>query len=500
MDVDSWLRQSHNLFLAAEPKGNSALISIIIVIFLIFVNGFFSATEMAIITLNDNKIRKLAEQGDKTYKKILRFIENPGRFLATIQVGVTFAGFLSSAFAGSQFGDMLYFALDKQQQYPFLRTVSLIVVTLILSYFSLVLGELVPKQIAMKYPEQVAKQGVNFIRGFGFAVRPFTIFLTLSTNFVLRIFGIDPNANEKNVTEEEIRMMIDVSSSSGHIESSESEMIQNIFEFNDKAVTEIMIHRKNISGLPTTATYDEVLEVSKDEGYTRLPVYEDNIDQIVGILNVKDLLYFISKYDRSEFDITKIMREPIFIPETKNIDDLFKEMQLAHEAMAIVIDEYGGVAGLVTLEDVLEEIVGNIQDEYDDEVPEFVENEDGTYIIDGMAYLDDMVKGIPDFYFNDEDADYETIAGLVLHQLDRIPDEDEQPEIDYRNYKFKVLEMDDKRIAKVLMRIDEPHTKERGLDQNIKLSESSREDLFEDERPVSSEFAQDASEKATDSE
>lgn len=459
MDVDSWLRQSQNLLLTAETKGSSTLISIIIVIVLIFINGFFSATEMAIITLNDNKIRKLAESGNKTYKKILRFVENPGRFLATIQVGVTFAGFLSSAFAGSQFGDLLYFAIDPMEKYPILRSVSLILVTLILSYFSLVLGELVPKQIGMKYPEQVAKKGVNVIRGFGMVVRPFTVFLTHSTNLVLKLFGIDPNTNEKNITEEEIRMMIDVSSSSGQIETSESEMIQNIFEFNDKGVSEIMVHRKNISGLSSIATYDEVLELSKEEGYTRLPVYEDNIDQIIGILNVKDLLYFISKYDRSEFDIKKIMREPVFVPESKNIDDLFKELQLSHEAMAIVIDEYGGVAGLVTLEDVLEEIVGNIQDEYDDEVPEFTENEDGSYVIDGLTYLDDMVKGIPEFYFNDEDADYETIAGLVLHQLDRIPDEDEQPEIEYRNYRFKVLEMDDKRIAKVLMHIDEPQIK-----------------------------------------
>ena len=495
MDADSWLRQSHTLLLTADAHGNSALISIIVVIILILINGFFSATEMAIITLNDNKVRKLAENGNRTYKKILHFIENPGRFLATIQVGVTFAGFLSSAFAGTQFGDMLYFAIDPQQQIPALRTVALVLVTLILSYFSLVLGELVPKHIAMKYPEQVAKQGVNFIRGFGFIVRPFTIFLTFSTNLVLKIFGIDPDANEKNVTEEEIRMMIDVSSSSGQIESSESQMIQNIFEFNDKAVTEIMVHRKNISGISTSATFDEVITISKEEGYTRLPVYEDNIDQIVGILNVKDLLYFISKYDRGEFDITKIMREPVFVPETKNIDDLFKELQLAHEAMAIVIDEYGGVAGLVTLEDVLEEIVGNIQDEYDDEVPEFTENEDGSFVIDGMTYLDDMVKGIPDFYFNDEDADYETIAGLVLHQLDRIPDEDEQPEINYRNYKFKVLEMDDKRIAKILMNIEESKPKSHGNDKGHKDGEEYNEQDYEEENNKKSERWPNAEDK-----
>ena len=456
MDIDSCLRQSRFFLLAAtsDGKSNSALISIIIVVILVFLNGFFSATEMAIITLNDNKVKKLAESGNRVYKKIYRLIKNPGRFLATIQVGVTFAGFLSSAFAGSRFGNMLYAALDPYGKYPVLESISIILVTLVLSYFSLIFGELVPKQIALKYPEKVSRFGIGFIRAFGFFVRPFTFFLTFSTNLILRFLGIDPNANEKSVTEEEIRMMIDVSSSSGEIESSESEMIQNIFEFNDKAVTEIMVHRKNISGVPSTATYDEILEISKEEGYTRLPVYQDNIDQIIGILNVKDLLYFISKYDRSEFDITKIMREPVFVPETKYIDDLFKELQTSREAMAIVIDEYGGVAGLVTLEDVLEEIVGNIQDEYDDEVPEFTKNEDGTYTIDGMAYLDDMVKGIPEFYFNDEDADYETIAGLVLHQLDRIPDEDEKPEIAYRNYLFKVLEMDDKRIAKVLMTVN----------------------------------------------
>lgn len=433
-----------------------ALLSILIVAALIFLNGFFSAVEMAVISLNDNKVRKLAEAGDPVYKKFLLCIEKPGRFLATIQVGVTFAGFLSSAFAGSQFGQLLYAALDPQGLYPALQGVCLVLVTLVLSYFSLVFGELVPKQLALHNPEGMAKAGIGFIRFFGSFVRPFTLFLTFSSNLVLRLFGIDPTHTEKSVTEEEIRMMVDVSYSSGQIESSESEMIQNIFELNDKEVTEIMVHRKNIVGVPDTVSFEELLHLADEQGYTRMPVYAGSIDEIVGILNVKDLLHFFNENGREAFDVRALMREPYFVPETKNIDDLFKELQREHEAMAIVIDEYGGVSGLVTLEDVLEEIVGNIQDEYDDETPEFFMNPDGSYTVDGMASLDDMVKGIPDFYFNDEDADYETIAGLALHQLDRIPDEDEHPEFDYRNYHFTVLEMDDKRIAKLRLRIDAP--------------------------------------------
>jgi putative hemolysin len=263
---------------------------------------------MAVITLNDNKIRKMADDGNKPARKILRFIDNPGRFLAVIQVGVTLAGFLSSAFASDKFSSRITHAIDPDGSLPFMKTLSMILVTMILSYFSLVMGELAPKRIAQKYPERVSFAAVKIVRGFDILLSPFVKLLTFSTNLVLKMFGIDPNANDKNVTEEEIRMMVDVGSESGSIEDNEKEMIENIFEFNDKEVSEIMTHRTKIVSLPIEATYEEVIDVATHEKYTRIPVYRDTIDDIVGILHIKDLLgYSLHDHSREPFDLKALL-------------------------------------------------------------------------------------------------------------------------------------------------------------------------------------------------
>lgn len=451
---DLW---SQGLYAAAQAvpaetpseSGGIILFHILLILFLVLVNGFFSAAEMAVVSLNDNKVKRDAESGDRFAQKILPFIQDPGRFLATIQVGVTFAGFLSSAFAGDKFGNLLYLAIDPAQTRPYLHSLMIILITLFLSYVTLVLGELVPKRIALNNPESVAKFASSFLRFFSFLIKPFTRLLTFSCNLFLKLFRIKPSETANRVTEEEIRMMIDVSSHSGEIHHDESLMLMNVFEFNDKEVSEIMEHRKNIVSLPLNASYDEVLELAKEEGYTRIPVYEDSVDNIVGILNIKDLLYFISKYDRNVFTLKKIMREPLYTPESKHVDALFREMQKKHEAMAIVIDEYGGVAGLITMEDLLEEIVGNIQDEYDDENAEIVRNADGSYTVDGLTPLDDVRDLLPNFVLDEDEIDYDTLAGFVLDQLDRIPEPDEHPTINFAGYTFTVLAMDDKRIARV---------------------------------------------------
>ena len=266
------------------------LLSILLVVFFVFVNAFFSGTEMAVISLNDAKMHKLAEDGDKKARRVIKFIDNPGNFLATIQVGVTLAGFLSSAFAANSFASRLALWADPASVHPWMESVWTVVITIVLSYFSLVLGELVPKRIAQNMPEKWAFAAAGIVKFFGALLRPFVWFLTKSTNFVLRLFRIDPNQTDKPVTEEEIRMMVDVGSESGNIEDTEKEMIENVFEFNDKEVSEIMTHRKKIVSLPIDADYDEVMRVAREEKFTRIPVYKDTIDDIIGILHIKDLI------------------------------------------------------------------------------------------------------------------------------------------------------------------------------------------------------------------
>ena len=440
------------LFLTAVSQpvssNTSLILDLLILAVLIMINAFFSATEIAVITLNDNKVRKRAEEGDRIARQLVRLINEPGSFLATIQVGVTLAGFLSSAFAADIFAERLVRLIGVDLQ--IIKTLSVIIVTFILAFFSLVLGELVPKRVAQHNPEKFANSVAGIITALGVIMRPFVVLLTFSTNLVLRLLGIDPNKTNRTVTEEEIRMMVDVGRESGSIHAEEKEMIENIFEFNDKEASEIMTHRTNIVSLDVEADYTEVLDVAIHEKYTRIPVYEDSIDNIVGIMHIKDLLYHAAAGLSQPFSLRGMIRPPYFVPESKNIDALFREMQRDRAQMAVVIDEYGGTAGIITIEDLLEEIVGNMQDEYDEEEQEIVKKDDHTYLISGMASLDEVGEAI-DIEFPDEDFD--TLAGLVISLLGRIPDEQEYPEVDFRNLKFKVLAMEEKRVSRIQVTI-----------------------------------------------
>ena len=424
------------------------LLDLFVLGLLILVNAFFAATELAIISLNDNKIRRKAEEGDKIAAKIHRLISEPSRFLATIQVGVTLAGFLSSAFAAEKFADRLYNLIGLDL--PIIHTVSLIAVTVSLAYFSLVLGELVPKRLAQHNPEKLAYAVVGAITVLGRLMHPFVRLLTLSTNLVLRVLRVDPNQVDRSVTEEEIRMMVDVGRELGNIHEEEKEMIENIFEFNDMAVREIMTHRTDVVALDVDSNFEEVVAKALHDQYTRIPVYEDSIDNIIGILHVKDLLKRALQGSHDDFNLRQLIRPPYLVPESKNTDAVFREMQRDHVQMAIVIDEYGGTAGIITMEDLLEEIVGSMQDEYDEEESLIVQIDDTTYHIDGMTPLDDVGE-LFDVLFPDDDID--TLAGFVISLLGKIPDEDEQLIAQYQNLQFTVLQMDDKRVAKVEVKV-----------------------------------------------
>ncbi len=424
------------------------VIDLLVVFFFVLINAFFSGTEMAVISLNDAKMHKMAEEGNKKAKRIVKYIDTPGSFLATIQVGVTLAGFLSSAFAANNFARQLAQTVDPAGQYAWMETLWTVVITVILSYFSLVLGELVPKRIAQTFPEKWAFAVTGIVNFFSIVLRPFVILLTASTNGILRLFKIDPNKNDKTVTEEEIRMMVDVGSESGNIEDNEKEMIENVFEFNDKEVAEIMTHRKKIVSLPIDAEYDEVMKTAREEKFTRIPVYRETIDDIEGILHIKDLLGITPPDNDHPFILTKYIRDPLVVHETRKISSLFSEMKSSGMQMAVIVDEYGGTMGICTIEDILEELVGNISDEFDEDDDELVRLSNGDYIVAGDMTLSDLEDAVGVELTDDE---YDTIAGLVLSLLDRVPEEREKPVVHYKNLDIKVLKVAENAIAKVMI-------------------------------------------------
>jgi putative hemolysin len=417
---------------------------------LIMLNAFFAASEIALISINDIKIRLMADEGNKKAKLVKKLLSEPSRFLATIQIGITLTGFLASAFAAESFADPLV-NLIKTTQVPIpenvLKTVAIIVITIILSYFTLVLGELVPKRLAMKKAEPISFFVVTPLLFLSTVTSLFVKLLTVSTNFFVRLFGVDPNQEDEKITEEEIRMMVDVGEEKGTIHETEKEMINNIFEFNNKTVSEIMTHRTDIAALPVDASFGEVIAFINQEKYSRIPVYEENIDNIVGVMHAKYLIKYLSKDgSREKFNLRELIRTPYFVPVSKRTDELFKELQQNKTHLAIIIDEYGGTAGMVTLEDLIEEIVGNIFDE-DDEVEKIIEKlDENTFVINGTTSLN-TVKDYLKVELPTED--YETLGGFVVGQLGRIPGEEDKPEIEFNGLIFKVEEVDEKRIAKI---------------------------------------------------
>lgn len=417
---------------------------------LIILNAFFAASEIALISLNDFKIRAMAEAGHKKARLIKNLLDEPSRFLATIQIGITLAGFLASAFASDAFASKMV-NLIKIAGVPlpetWLKTISVVLITITLSYFTLVLGELVPKRLAMKKAEPVAMFAVGPLRVLSAIASPFVKLLTLSTNFFVRLLGIDPHDQDETVTEEEIRLMVDVGEERGAIDEYEKLMINNIFEFNNKTVASIMTHRIDIGALPVEAKLQEVTAFLETERYSRIPVYEGTIDNIVGILYAKDLIYLIrDDAARDGFNLKSITRQPYFVPESKRTDELFRELQKKNIHIAIVIDEYGGTAGIVTIEDLIEEIVGNIFDEYDEEDEDFKKIDENTVVIKGTASLDDVAEFLE---VKLPTGEYDTLSGFLIGQLGRIPGKEDNPSIEFDDLVFKIEEVEEKRIAQV---------------------------------------------------
>ena len=436
----------------------SVIPKLILLFILIIVNAFFAMSEIAIISLNDIKIKNLADEGDKKAKQLVRLTADSSRFLSTIQIGVTFAGFLTSASASQTFADMITAKLVTTSVIDYIpksviSAAAVVIITLITSFFSLVLGELAPKRIAMQIPEKVSYKVVGILLGFAKITKPFVKLLSVSTNAVVRLFGFDPNADEENVTEEEIRMMVDAGEEKGVIENSQAEMIDNIFEFDDLDAGDIMTHRTDMTAIEVTKSLEEVADMCVENGYSRIPVFKGDPDNIVGVLYAKDLLRYVGQKIPRELSIESLMRKPLFVAETQACSDVFKAMNESHTQFAVVIDEYGGTAGIVTLEDVIESIVGNIRDEYDvDEEEEIVKIDETTFTIDATTNIDevDELVGV-----ELPEGDYDTLAGFIISLLGYLPGEDAELPIvvNYENIQFTILSLDEHRLGEIRVEI-----------------------------------------------
>ena len=396
-------------------------------------------------------MEKMADEGHKKAKKVLRLTEDSSRFLSTIQVGVTLAGFLTSAVAATSFSSILtawltdLFSITDKSVIGLVASLSLILITIIISYFSLVLGELLPKRIDMHNPESISFRVVGILLFFKAIMRPIVALLSASTNGMLRLFGINPKDTPQAVTEEEIRMLVDVGEEKGVIEESQKEMINNIFEFDDIVAADVMTHRTDVVAIDINDSFTTVLKTAIEEGYSRIPVYDDDLDDIKGVLYVKDLLKFVGQ-DLPKRGVSKLMRKAYFVPESKKCGELFSEMTEKRIQLAIVSDEYGGFAGIVTIEDLLESIVGNMQDEYDDEEEEFEKLNDTTYTIDGVTDIEEVEEELG---IKLPQGEYDTVAGMIMSILGRIPEENETPTVEVAGCEFTVESINERRIERV---------------------------------------------------
>ena len=434
--------------MSADP-----LLSILILIVLTAINAFFAAAEIAVISLSETKLKKQAEEGDRKSAKLLALMQAPDNFLSAIQIAITLDGFLNAAFAADSFADPLveWLVLDMDftvLPVSVLNTLMVVLVTILLSYFTLVLGELVPKRVAMKKTEGVARATVGVVAAVAKVFRPVIWLLSKSTNGVLRLMHIDPKADEEHVSEDEIRMMVDLGEERGAIQSNEKELIDNIFEFNNTTAEDVMVHRTDMVMVWVDDPPEEIIRTIRDSGISRFPVYDEDADDIVGILNTRD--YLLNAQLPKPKALRELLRAAYFVPESVRTDVLFRDMQSKKVHLAIVVDEYGGTSGLVTMEDLLEEIVGNIYDEFDPQEEKDIEQVDqNLWRISGSCDLEQVAEALEMEFPDDVESD--TLGGLIFAQLSAIPQDGSQVEVDTCGLHIKVLELTDRRVEWALV-------------------------------------------------
>ncbi|MEG1929562.1 MAG: hemolysin family protein [Anaerovorax sp.] len=432
----------------ATPDPSSGFtMEILFLIVLISVNAFFAASEMSFVSLNKNKVKTLAQEGNKRALLLVDLLEKPNKFLSTIQVAITLAGFLASASAATTMADDVSVYLE-QLGVPYSYQLSVGALTLILAYMTLVFGELYPKRIALQHSEKIALGSVRIIVVVSKITAPFVWLLSCSVSLLMKVTGQKDDVSTEEYSEEDIKSILEVGQETGFIKETGREMIASIFEFDDKLAYEVMTPRTDVFMINIHDSLSAYLDEMLEQRFSRIPVYEKDTDNIIGILFMKDFILEARKVGFEKVDIRSLLQKPFLVPESKKIDDLFREMQASKVHIAILIDEYGGVAGIVTIEDLVEEVMGNIDDEYDDYEAKIEKIDDSTYLVDGQFYLDDLND---EFHLNLESDEHETIGGLIIDYLGEIPDEDETEEriVEIGNCVFKVESVKDRRIEKI---------------------------------------------------
>lgn len=436
---------------------------LILQIVLIALNAIFACAELAVLSINETKLERMADQGDKRAKRLFKLTREPARFLATIQVAITLSGFLGSAFAADGFSEPLVnwiVSLGVTIPRATLDSIAVILITLILSYFTLVFGELVPKRVAMKKAEALGLGISGLVSGISTLFRPIVWFLSVSTNAVLRLMGIDPNEADEQVNEEEILMMVDAGSEKGAIDEQEKEFIQNVFEFDDLTAEEIAVHRTDVTILWLEDDMDEWAKTIHDSRHTLYPVCEDSPDNVVGILNAKD--YFRLDKKTREAVMAEAVKPPFFVPETIKADVLFRKMKKTRNFMAVVLDEYGGVVGIVTLNDLIEQLVGDLgEDTAEEEAaePHVEQLDENTWAVVGNAELYDIEQALGvDIGLEEVD----TFTGLVFGELDMIPaDGDQNIELDFKGLHIHIKRVEEHQIVyATVVKLPDPETEE----------------------------------------
>lgn len=428
-----------------EPAPGSIVPQLILVFLLTAINAFFSSAEMAIVSVNKNKIKLLAEDGNKKAKLLEKVIEDQSNLLATIQVGITLAGFLSSAVAATGISGMVFEKL-KNFNIPYVHQISIITVTIVLSYITLVFGELIPKRVALQRKEKIALASVKAIYITSIIAKPFIKILSISASVVLKVIRFNENNDEDSISKEEIQALILEGEAEGAIDEDEKDMLNGIFEFNDRLSKEIMTSRKDTYLIDISDDINEYLDDLINFQYSRVPVYEDDIDNVIGILYIKDFFVEARKVGFEKVDIRKILHKPYFVPETKKIKELFKELQVNRNHMAILIDEYGGFSGIVTMEDLIEEVMGDIDDEYDLDGPDVKQIDSNKYLVKGTINIYEFNE---EFDSNIEEGDYDTLNGYIITQIGEIPKEDIDVQFTIENLMLKVTKVMDRRIEEV---------------------------------------------------
>ena len=433
----------------ADPAGNSVMFQLLLLLFFTLMNAYFAGAEMAVVSVNKNRIRSLAEEGNKKAKVIEGLFDDSTKFLSTIQVAITFAGFYSSASAAAGISPVL---AEWMQGFniPYSQQIAHNGVTLVLMFFNLVFGELVPKRIALQKAEAFCMLTVMPVHYISIILSPFTKLLSVSTKLVLKLLRMQTEDQEEAVTEEEIKALLKMGNESGTFDDEEREMIDSVFAFDDRTAREIMVPRRDVVVMDIGEPFDELIDEVLESRHSRIPVYEENIDNIIGVLHVKDVMIEMRRSGLDGINIRDMLHEPFFVPETKEADELFRTMQETRHHMALLVDEYGGFSGIVTIEDLVEEIMGDINEEYEEVVPEIVPVSEDEYVLDGGILIEDLNDELG---LKLETENYDTLSGYLIEQLGHIPAKEDRDVIESDNLVFTVGEVKDNRITKVRLKI-----------------------------------------------